>query len=66
MVSYATLKEQDAAREEWFASSDERIRQKEENEKKRKKQEKFHRDWWDLPPLPDESQEGNSQDGKGG
>lgn len=61
MVSYATQKEQDAAREEWFSTRDERMRQREEKEKKRKEQEKFHREWWGLPPLSDEGQEEQTQ-----
>ena len=55
MVLHATQQEQDAAREEWFATRDVRARQREEKEKKRKEQEKFYREWWNLPPLPDES-----------
>lgn len=61
MVSYATQKEQDAAREEWFSTRDERMRQREEKEKKIKEQEKFHREWWGLPPLSDEGQEEQTQ-----
>lgn len=61
MVSYATQKEQDAAREEWFSTKDERMRQREEKEKKRKEQEKFHREWWGLPPISDEGQEEQTQ-----
>lgn len=60
MTSYATQEEQDAAREEWFATIDVRIRQREEDEKKRKEQDKLRREWWDLPPLPDEGQEGKA------
>ncbi|SLM37941.1 Cytochrome c oxidase biogenesis protein Cmc1-like [Lasallia pustulata] len=55
MVLHATQQEQDAAREEWFATIDVRARQRAEKEKKRKEQEKFHREWWGLPPLPDEA-----------
>lgn len=64
MVSYATQQEQDAAREEWFSTIDERIRQREAKEKKKIEQEKFHREWWGLPPLADETQEEQMQDGK--
>ncbi|KAI9885861.1 MAG: hypothetical protein M1823_002340 [Watsoniomyces obsoletus] len=48
MVAHATLQEQDAAREEWFALRMVRRREREEKEKKRKEQEKFHREWWGL------------------
>lgn len=61
MVVHATQQEQDAAREEWFATVDVRARQREEKEKKRKEQEKFHREWWNLPPLPDESGSGRDE-----
>ncbi len=54
MVEHATQQEQDAAREEWFATRDVRARQREEKEKKRKEQEKFHREWWGLPMPPEE------------
>jgi COX assembly protein 1 len=48
MIIHATQQEQDAAREEWFATRLERQRQREEKEKKRIEQEKFHREWWGL------------------
>ena len=64
MVSHATQAEQDAAREEWFATRDVRIRQREEKEKKKKEQEKFHREWWGMPPLPEDNQEGKARDTK--
>jgi COX assembly mitochondrial protein 1 len=48
MIMYATQQEQDAAREEWFATRLERQKQREEKEKKRIEQEKFHREWWGL------------------
>ncbi|KAF2090911.1 hypothetical protein K490DRAFT_53844 [Saccharata proteae CBS 121410] len=48
MVIYATQEEQDAAREEWFATRELRKREREEKEKKRLEQEKFHREWWGL------------------
>ena len=56
MVLHATQQEQDAAREEWFSTRDVRARQREQKEKKRKEQEKFHREWWNLPPLPGEAE----------
>lgn len=64
MVSHATQHEQDAAREEWFATRDVRQREREQKEKRKKEQEKFHREWWGLPPVPDEEQEGQTRDGK--
>lgn len=66
MNSHATREEQDAAREEWFANMGERKRLREEKETKKKEQEKFHREWWGLPPLPDEeeSRRGQTEDGK--
>lgn len=48
MVAHATQEEQDAAREEWFATRDVRRRERELKEQKRKEQEKFHREWWGL------------------
>ena len=48
MVSHATQEEQDAAREEWFASKDKRILEMEMKEKRKKEQEKFHNEWWGL------------------
>lgn len=50
MISYATQKEQDAAREEWFATMGMRLQQRKLKEKQKKEQEKFHREWWGLPP----------------
>jgi COX assembly mitochondrial protein 1 len=62
MVAYATQKEQDAAREEWFATWDLRRLRLVEKEKHKKEQEKFHREWWGLPPVDDENQEKQAQD----
>lgn len=64
MISYATQEEQDAAREEWFATIDERIQQRDEKEKRRKEQGKLRDEWFSLPPTSDEGQEGKSRDGK--
>ncbi len=50
MISYDTQAERDAAREEWFASRDKRAKEREEKEKRKVEQEKFYREWWDLPP----------------
>lgn len=51
MASYATQEEQDAAREDWFATMGTRLQQRRLKEKEKKEQEKFHREWWGLPPL---------------
>lgn len=56
MILHATREEQDAAREEWFTTRDKRAEEWEAKEKKKKEQEKFHREWWGLPPLPDARQ----------
>ncbi|EME83278.1 uncharacterized protein MYCFIDRAFT_45911 [Pseudocercospora fijiensis CIRAD86] len=47
MMQYATQAEQDAAREEWFATIDKRKEEREAKEAKRKEDEKFWRQWWD-------------------
>lgn len=65
MLSYVGQKEQDAAREQWFAEIPLRAKAKEEKAKKKKEQEIFHRDWWDLPPLPVEEGAGVEGGGKG-
>ncbi|KAK5113971.1 hypothetical protein LTR62_003094 [Meristemomyces frigidus] len=46
MMKYATQDEQDAAREEWFATMDKRREEREVKEVKRKEDEKFWREWW--------------------
>lgn len=48
MLQYANQAEQDAARDEWFATRDVRRKEREAKEEKRKEQEKFHREWWGL------------------
>jgi COX assembly protein 1 len=48
MLQYANQAEQDAAREEWFATRDLRRKEREAKEEKRIEQEKFHREWWGL------------------
>lgn len=47
MNQYATQQEQDAAREEWFATMDSRREERQAKEKKRAEDEKFWKDWWD-------------------
>ena len=64
MVSHVGQKEQDAAREEWFANIDTRYQQKKEMEKKRKEADKFHREWWGLPPLVETEGESNAVEEK--
>jgi COX assembly protein 1 len=48
MMAFATMEEQDRAREEWFATRDQRRRERELKEEKRKEAEKMHRQWWGL------------------
>ncbi|KAI1000894.1 hypothetical protein K3495_g7305 [Podosphaera aphanis] len=48
MLAHATQSEQDAAREEWFATRLQRQKEREKKEERRKEQEKFHREWWGL------------------
>lgn len=47
MMKYANQSEQDAAREEWFATMDKRREEREQKEEKRKKDEVFWKEWWD-------------------
>ncbi|KAI9682273.1 MAG: hypothetical protein M1817_000327 [Caeruleum heppii] len=63
MVIHATQAEQDAAREEWFATRLDRQREREEKERKRKAQERFHREWWGLPQVEDEEGTGGQRGG---
>lgn len=46
MISHASQEEQDAAREEWFATRDKRIAEHEAKETRRKEQEKQHIEYW--------------------
>lgn len=59
MIQHATQSEQDAAREEWFATRLKRQRDREKREERRKEQEKFHREWWGLPETDREGEKGN-------
>ncbi|KAK7754939.1 hypothetical protein SLS62_003023 [Diatrype stigma] len=55
MAAHATPAEHDRAREDWFAARAERARERARTERRRLEQERFHRDWWGLPPRdPDE------------
>ncbi|KAK4543989.1 hypothetical protein LTR36_004763 [Oleoguttula mirabilis] len=47
MMKYANQGEQDAAREEWFATMDKRREEREKKEEKRVEDEKFWKEWWD-------------------
>lgn len=58
MIAHATQKEQDEAREEWFATRLKRQREREKKEERRKEQEKFHREWWGLPQEDREGEKG--------
>jgi len=49
MLSYATQAEHDKAREEWFATRMERARERERKERRKLEQEKFLREWWNIP-----------------
>src|SRR5436305_14446997 len=58
MVSRATQAEQDAAREDWFATRLKRQKEREAKEARRKEQERFHRQWWGLPAEDREGEKG--------
>ena len=60
MLVHATQHEQDAAREEWFATRGQRMQEREAKERKKAEQEKFHREWWGLPPKEAEQEEANT------
>ena len=64
MMLYATQAEQDAAREEWFATMDERRRERERKEAKRKEDEKFWKEWWDKDAKGVPSTEGRDKKGR--
>ena len=57
MIKYASQKEQDAAREEWFATMDMRRLEMEEKKRQKAEAEKFFKEWWDIPKSSD-SKEG--------
>lgn len=58
MIAHATQKEQDSAREEWFATRLKRQRDRERKEERRREQEKFHREWWGLKVEEREGEKG--------
>lgn len=49
MIAHAGQREQDAAREEWFATRGKRTQEREAKERRKKEQERFHNEWWGLP-----------------
>lgn len=55
MIAHASQEEEDAAREEWFATLEDRKRDRMAKEMKKVEQEKFYREWWDLPDPKKES-----------
>ena len=57
MVQYASQKEQDAAREEWFATMDLRRLQMEETKRQKAEAERFHKEWWDIPKSSSSKEE---------
>ena len=61
MVQYASRKEQDAAREEWFATMDLRRLQMEENKRQKAEAEKFHKEWWDIPKSSSPNEEDQAE-----
>jgi len=48
MKAHATREEQDKARAQWFATRDERRKEREAKEAKKEEQKKFHHDYWGL------------------
>lgn len=55
MKDHGTQAEQDAAREEWFATRHQRQLEREKKEIKKAAQEDFMREWWGLPERNEES-----------
>ena len=58
MIQYASQKEQDAAREEWFATMDLRRLEMEEKNSQKAEAEKFFKEWWDIPKSSVPKEEG--------
>lgn len=44
---HATQKEHDAAREEWFATMEERRKLRLDEERKKEEVKRLHREWWE-------------------
>ena len=64
MIEHATQKEQDAAREEWFAGMELRRSESLKQENQKREQEAFYREWWNLPQSSDNLQEDKAPDPK--
>lgn len=56
MKAHATPREQDAAREEWFAQRQERVQAKIEKQRRKEEQARFVREWWGLEESEREAQ----------
>ncbi len=54
MKKHSTPLELDAAREEWFAGRLERQREREKKTRRKLEQEKFVREWWNMPDMDPE------------
>ncbi|KAI1177333.1 hypothetical protein F4777DRAFT_577139 [Nemania sp. FL0916] len=67
MQQHATAAQHDRAREDWVAGRLARQRERERKERRREEQERFLREWWDLPDhlrgpgdRPGDHHQGNS------
>ena len=63
MIQYASQKEQDAAREEWFATMDLRRLELEGKKRQKVEAEKFFKEWWDIPKSTEHKQEETTEKG---
>ena len=63
MIQHASQKEQDAAREEWFATMDLRRLEMEEKKRQKVEAEKFFKEWWDIPKSSGQKKEETSEKG---
>lgn len=61
MIQHASQKEQDAAREEWFASMDLRRLEMEQKKRQKAEAEKFFKEWWDIPKSSGQKEEEMSE-----
>ena len=61
MIQHASQKEQDAAREEWFASMDLRRLEMEQKKRQKAEAEKFFKEWWDIPKSSGQKEEETSE-----
>ena len=62
MIEHASQKEQDAAREEWFAGMESRRLEMEEKKRQRVKGEKFRKEWWDTPKPSGEKEKDKAEE----